>query len=149
MISGQAGNLVGTTRKCEMGGQKGVDRQTSVFLSWTSAVTPHSSWVVMNGIGRQTDGRLNFKIPLIASLSPLHPSGVCRCGYPLSRSSFSNLNPAFTRIKSKSSLIAGLAATHAAGGARDSLLSCSSRMASPCNVLKYKLTFSKNFQKKD
>ena len=54
----------------------------------------------------------------------------------LSLSSFSNLNPAFTRIRSKSSLIAGLAATHAAGGARDSLLSCSSRMASPCNVSK-------------
>ena len=71
MISCHVGNLLGTTRKCEMGGQKGVDGRTSVFLSWTSAVTPHSSWVVMNGIGRQTDGRLNFEIPLIASLSLL------------------------------------------------------------------------------
>ena len=96
-------------------------------------------------------GRLNFEIPLIASLS-LSSSPVWRLQVrlpSLSLSSFSNLNPAFTRIKSKSSLIAGLAATHAAGGARDSLLSCSSRMASPCNVLKYKLTFSKKFQKKD
>ena len=119
MISCQAGNLVRTTRKCEMGGQKGVDGRTSVFLSWTSAVTPHSSWVVMNGIGTQTDGRTaQFRNSLnCLSLSPLHPSGVCRCGFSLSLSSFSNLNPAFTRIRSKSSLIAGLAATHAAGGA--------------------------------
>ena len=83
----------------------------------------------MNGIGTQTDGRLNFEIPLIASLSLLF-TRLAFAGAAL-LSSFSNFNPAFTRIKSKSSLIAGLAAAHAAGGARDPLLSCSSRMARP------------------
>ena len=72
-------------------GKKGsTDGRRSVFLSWTSAVTPHSSWVVMNGIGTQTertDGRTaQFRNSLncLSPFSPLHPSGVCRCGSSLS-----------------------------------------------------------------
>ena len=79
----------------------------------------------MNGIGTQTDGRadgrgrLNFEIPLIASLSlsPLHPSGVCRCGSSLSLHFLILIRPLRESDLNPASLIAGLAATHAAGGA--------------------------------
>ena len=113
-------------------GKKGSTNDGDFFLIWTDRHCCRDTTFVMGryewdweGGGRTAQFRNSLNcLPLSLLFTRLAFAGVL--------SSFSNLNPSFTRIKSKSSLIAGLAATHAAGGAHDPLLSCSSRMASSC-----------------